>query len=436
MVELMVIALFAISLFLCVGLNISVLAALVFGFVLFFAYGLYKKHSAREMAAFAVSGIKTVRNVLFNFVLIGMITAVWRSSGTIAYIVYHATRFCSPHGMVLITFWLCCLISFLTGTAFGTAATMGVICVTMANSMGIPLLYSGGAVMSGAYFGDRYSPMSTSAMLISTLTRTDQFKNLTAMFRTAVIPFILTCCVYVVMGMGFDASCDVSGMREIFADAFVMHPAVIIPALLVLVLSLFRINVKITMGVSILCGVAIAIGIQKLAPMEMLKIAVFGYTPENEAIRAALSGGGILSMVKVFCIVCISSSYSGMFNGTGLLDGLRQAMCRLSRKITPFGGVLAASVLTGLIACNQTLTIMLTDQLCEETDDAEHMALYLEDTAVVISALTPWSIACVVPLSSVGAPAACVLTSCFLYLLPLCSCIKSVINRPPKSCFA
>ena len=109
MIEIGVLTLFAVSLVLCIGFDISILAALVFGFFLFYGYGLYRKHSVREMAVLAFSGIKTVKNILITFLLIGIITATWRVCGTIPYIVYHATKVCSPNAMVLITFLLCSL---------------------------------------------------------------------------------------------------------------------------------------------------------------------------------------------------------------------------------------------------------------------------------------------------------------------------------------
>ena len=186
MPEIIILLLFTASLLICVALEKSILIALVSGFFLFFFYGIYKKHSARDMLSLAFSGIKTVRNILLNFVLIGIITAVWRACGTIPYIVYHATSFCNPHAMVLICFLLCAFVSFLTGTAFGTSATMGVICITIANSMGIPILISGGAVISGAFWGDRCSPMSTSALLISSLTKTNLFKNLIMIINSLI----------------------------------------------------------------------------------------------------------------------------------------------------------------------------------------------------------------------------------------------------------
>ena len=202
MTELTVLAVFAAALILCIVLDLSVLTALVFGFFLFLGYGLYRKHSLREMLSMAFSGIKTVKNILITFLLIGIITAVWRAGGTIPCIVYHAAGFCDPRAMVLITFLLCGMISCLTGTAFGTAATMGVICVTMAGSMGIPILLTGGAVLAGSFFGDRCSPMSTSALLVSTLTKTDLFRNIRGMVKTSLVPFFLSCVIFALMGLG------------------------------------------------------------------------------------------------------------------------------------------------------------------------------------------------------------------------------------------
>ena len=142
--------------------------------------------------------------------------------------------------------------------------------------------------------------------------------------------------------------------------------------------------------------------------------------PENAEIAALLSGGGIQSMVKVFCIVCLSSCYSGMFNGTGLLEGFRGGLNRLSQKILPFGSILLTSVITVMISCNQALAIMLTQQLCMDTEpDPETMASHLENTTGGGAPLIPWSIAGAVPLATMGAPTGCILTACYLYLLPI-----------------
>ena len=420
MLEIGILSIFALSLVLCISFDISILVALVFGFFLFFGYGLLRKHSVKAMASMAFSGVKTVKNILITFILIGIITAVWRVCGTIPYIVYHATSVCDPRAMVLVTFLLCCMISVLTGTAFGTAATMGVICVTMAGSMGIPILYSGGAVLAGSFFGDRCSPMSTSALLVSTVTKTDLYKNIVNMVKTSVVPFLIACGIYAFLGRGTGTAYDVTGIQTLFADSFRLHPAAVIPAAAIILLSCCKVNVKISMTVSILCSLTVAFFIQGETLPQLLRIAVWGYKPEDPQVAALLSGGGIQSMVKVFCIVCLSSCYSGMFNGTGLLEGFRSGLNSLSQKILPFGSILLTSVITVMISCNQALAIMLTHQLCADTEpDPETMASHMENTVVVIAPLIPWSIAGAVPLATVGAPTACILTACYLYLLPI-----------------
>lgn len=433
MLEISVLSLFAVSLVLCICFDISILIALVFGFFLFFGYGLVKKHSVKAMAEMAFSGVKTVKNILITFLLIGIITAIWRVCGTIPYIVYHATKVCTPGAMVLVTFLLCCVISSLTGTAFGTAATMGVICTTMAGSMGIPILYSGGAVLAGSFFGDRCSPMSTSALLVSTLTKTDLYRNIANMVKTSLVPFGITCIVYAFLGRGAGSDCDVSEVQNLFAGTFVLHPGTLIPAAVIVVLSCLKVNVKITMSLSILCGMAVAILVQDAAIPDLLHMALWGYNPENPQVAALLSGGGIQSMVKVFCIVCLSSCYSGMFNGTGLLEGFRGGLNALSERILPFGSILLTSILTVMVSCNQALGIMLTHQLCADTEpDPETLAVHMENTVVVIAPLIPWSIAGAVPLATVGAPTACILTACYLYLLPVWNYAAAIRNHTAK----
>ena len=140
--ELLTLGIFTITLFLSIGFGVPLQVALLFGLALFFGYGLYKKLTFRKLLGMAWNGIKTVKNILITFILIGALTALWRAGGTIPYIVYHSIPFCHPKIIVLATFLLCCMISVLTGTAFGTAATIGVICVTIANSMGVPIVYS------------------------------------------------------------------------------------------------------------------------------------------------------------------------------------------------------------------------------------------------------------------------------------------------------
>ena len=130
-------------------------------------------------------------------------------------------------------------------------------------------------------------------------------------------------------------------------------------------------------------------------------------------------------MLRVAAIVCLSSSYSVLFQKTGLLDRVKGAIGRLAGRTSPFFAMLTTSALAGMVACNQSLTILLVHQLCRELhEDPSDMALDLVDTAVVVAPLVPWSIAGAVPLSAVGAPGVSVLLACYLYLLPIWRLIR------------
>lgn len=132
--ELLLLGIFAAVLLVCVFTGISIIYCYDPGTVLFFTYGLIKKKTWKQMLIFSWQGVKTAKNILLTFILIGIMTAVWRASGSITFIVYYASGICAPSIMLLASFLLCSLVSFLTGTAFGTAATMGVICMTMAKA--------------------------------------------------------------------------------------------------------------------------------------------------------------------------------------------------------------------------------------------------------------------------------------------------------------
>ena len=214
-------------------------------------------------------------------------------------------------------------------------------------------------------------------------------------------------------------------LTALFAREFRLSPWAAVPAAVILILSLLRVNVKLAMGASILAAVPLCLWLQGRAPLALLQTALTGFVAADADVAAMLNGGGVTSMLRVAAIVCLSSSYSVLFRKTGLLDRVRQAIGRLAGRTSPFFAMLLTSTLAGMVACNQSLTILLVHQLCRSLrPDPSDLALDLEDTAVVVAPLVPWSIAGAVPLSAVGAPGVSVLLACYLYLLPAWRLIK------------
>lgn len=422
--EVLTIGIFCALLIICIITGKSILYALLAGLIIFSLYGKKQGYSWRQISRMALQGVWKVKNILLTFILIGMLTALWRQAGTIPAIICYTVRLIKPSTFLLMTFLLNCLISVLTGTALGTAATIGVVCATMASALGIPSWMTGGAILSGVYFGDRCSPVSTSALLVAELTETGIYTNIKNMIKSALAPFTITCILYLTVSIQLHGKTEMPDLGHAFGSEFRLSWIALLPAAVILLLAVMQAGVKIAMIASIVTAIPVCIGLQNMAFTELPELLLNGFHSTDVAVAAMLNGGGITSMLKVGAIVCISSSYSGIFQATGILNGFQKMVCLLANRTKPYFAVLVTSILTSVMACNQTLAIMLTGQLCSRTEpDKLRFANNLEDSAVLIAPLVPWSIACAVPLTAAGAPGYSVLFAVFLYLLPLCDLV-------------
>ena len=431
--SIIVILLFSLSLIVCLLLKYSVVYALIVGYIIFITYGFMKGHNLIVLIKKSFEGVLTVKNILLVFVLIGMITALWRASGTIAFIVYIGSKLISPSILILLTFLLCSILSVLIGTSLGTAATMGVICFSIGKAMGINPYYVGGAVLSGIYFGDRCSPMSTSALLIAELTKTNLYTNIKLMIKTSIIPFVMTCLFYLFLGFNSTVSNISVNVTEIFKQNYNLNIIVIIPAILIIIFSILKINVKKTMMVSIVISFIIAMFIQKENIVSLMKYCIFGYHNSNEKLNLMMKGGGILSMLNVGLIVGISSSYSGIFKETKVLLSLKEYLKDFSKKTSNYFVIFLSSIISGAIACNQSLGIILTNELCEEIVDKQKRAIILENTVILLTGLIPWNTAMVVPLKTLDVGVMSGIFAFYLYFLPLWNLFIGVMKEKNKN---
>lgn len=429
MAEVFTLLVFSLLLLFCIVKNVSVLIALFAGLVLFAIYALYQKFTFEEILRMMLAGIKEARTILIVFSLIGMLTALWRAGGTIPFIIYHTVSAIEPRFFILFSFLLCSLVSFLTGTAFGTVSTMGIICMMTGKALGIPDFYLGGAILSGVFFGDRCSPMSSSALLVSELTGTNIHRNIANMMKTSIIPFILAVIFYAVKG-SFDGSSKIAAEKLSFlAQTFNLTPVVLLPAAVILLFTMMCFNIKVTILCSIITSVLVCIFCQKISVYELIGYMLMGYRSENPGLGQLMNGGGIVSMFNTMLIIVISSSYFGIFRKTNLLDKIKRWSFVLAQCSTDFAAVLVVSVITAALSCNQTLATMLTYEITEGMfKDREKLAVFLENSVIVISALIPWSIASVFPLTTIGAPRSSIFYAVYLYALPLWSLFVSYLD--------
>ncbi len=431
--EFATLGLFCFLLVLCLVLKIDIIYALLAGLVIFVVYSLIKKYKFTEVLKMMWDGIKTAKVVIILFALVGLLTASWRASGTVAFVVSYAARLIKPEIFYLMTFLLNCAVSMLIGTATGTGGTIGVICVTFGAAIGANMAITGGAIVCGSYFGDRCSPVSTSLLLVTQLTGTDHYKNIKRLLKRMIGPLAITCVIYLIIGLMSQTTESMVDVESVFKAEFNFHWALILPAALVIVLALLKVKALYIMLTSSFTAALMMILIQKQSVLTTLKVLVVGFTAETEQVAKMLNGGGLYSMLSLVLVIVISATYAGIFKATGLLSSTQSALNKLSGKITLFGGMAVTGLLTAMVTCNQTLSIILTEQLNGDSyDDKEELAMALSDSAVVIAPLVPWCIAGQSILTATDTPTLSLAFGIYLYVQVIWTFVMEARKRRKK----
>ena len=404
--------------------DFSMIIALLVGLFAFMAVGKHRGHSLRAMAKMGIRGSKSSLIVIEVMCIIGFVTATWRISGTITVFVYYGIRIITPYLFLLITFLLSCLLSYALGTSFGVAGTVGVIFMTLARSGGVDPVITAGVLMSGVYFGDRGSPVSSSANMVASVTETKIYDNVRQMMRVAIIPFVLTALVYAALSLMNPISHVDEELVRAFESEFTLSAWAFLPALFMLLLPLLKVGVITSMAVSIASGVLVSCLVQKVPLLEVLRICVFGYKAETGGLGEILNGGGLVSMLEIIGILIISSCYSGIFTETGMLDNLQEKLGGMCTKFGRYTVMFCMSLVSSMIFCNQTIATLICADLMrkpylEGGGSKEEMAIDMENSVILVSCLVPWCIGCSVPLSFFGVGASCLPYAVYMYAVPL-----------------
>ena len=398
---------------------------------------LKREFSLKSLIEMAVIDSQRYLSVIAILLLIGAVMAVWMAAGTVPVLVYWGIKLISPQYFIFLAFILTSIVSLLLGTSFGTVSTIGIAVMIMANGSGVNPNMIAGAIVAGAYFGDRCSPMSSSANLIAAITRTEIYTNLKNMAVTAFYPLIISSLLYLILS--FANPVEVAGNNLAFeiGKAFNLNSITLLPALTILILCVLRIEVKIAMVASVIAGSAIAIFVQGYSPIDILQFALAGFKLEStSSLKDIVAGGGILSMVKVSTVVIVSTAFAGIFAGTRTLEFIEVYLNKAGTRGDLFLGTTVISILSAAFGCTQTIAILLTHQLVEEKyrkeglDDYQ-LAVDLENTAVVISPLIPWNIAGLVPATVLSVNSDFIPYAFYLYLIPLFNLIQMKLAKPP-----
>lgn len=412
------------AMLLCLTGGHTMVIALGIGLLCFAVTGIRRGFSAGDILGMCRSGLRDAVIVVIVMFIIGFVTGIWRSAGTISFFVYYGMEVITPKLFLVITFLLCCILSYALGTSFGVAGTVGVIFMALARSGGVNEAVTAGVIMSGIYFGDRNSPVSSSAVLVAGVTHTSLYDNVRLMLKTGAPAIALTFIAYCFLSVRNPIIAVEESFKELLTDEFSISPWCALPAALILILPVLKVSVINSLIASIVAGTAVSILVQGESVGNVCLTLLRGYEIDGP-LAEIMNGGGLTSMIEVVFIVAISCMYSGIFSGTGILTPLQARVTSLASGTGRFFVTSIMSLITLGVFCNQTIATMMVNDIMKKTyidagSSESELAIDMENSVIILAGIVPWTIACTVPLEFMQTGYGALPYSLLLYMIPLC----------------
>lgn len=370
--------------------------------VVLFGYGAIKKVPYRTMEKSMITSVSTSISAIYIFLLIGVLISSWLISGTIPTLLYLGILIISASFFYAIVFIITSIIGTAIGSSLTTVATVGVAMLGVASSIDASLAITAGAIVSGAFFGDKMSPLSDTTNLAATVAGIDLFTHIKNMMYTTIPAFIISLIIYAVLSPSsqhMDTTL-ITSYKETLLATNLIHWYSALPLVLLIVCTLFKIPSLATLAISAISGIVISYFHSTIPLNELFAILYNGYSMETgiAAIDSLLSRGGMNSMLFTIILIVLSLSMGGLLFALGIIQTLLEA---LQNQLKSIGSVISGAAFTAIginfTIGEQYLSILLTGEAFKEKFKSlnlhpKNLARTIEDAGTVINPLVPWSV--------------------------------------------
>ena len=350
----------------------------------------------------AFEAIRMVVPTLCLLMAIGVMIGTWLQSGTIATIIAWGLKMINPAWLLPLTLLFCSLLSLVTGTSYGSVGSAGVAMMAIGNAMGINPGMVAGAVICGAMFGDKLSPLSDTTNLAPAVAGAKLGDHIRSMLWTTLPTYVITLIIFTVLGFSQTAGDYTTGNISTYVDAlnneFHLGFLTMIPAILIIVLLLCKVNAISALGISSFAAGFVSFFVQHDTLQSIIRTAYNGYSTaiEEPVLQSILNRGGMGSMLQYVAIICFAVGMGGMLEKLGVLDHILNAIVK---RINSDGSMILATLITGyitsLISCSQPMAHVLTGRLMapifkERKVAPEILSRCLEDSGTLAGPMIPW----------------------------------------------
>ena len=373
--------------------------------------GLVFKVSLRKIWAEVFENLKSVLVPIVILALVGALSGAWLISGIIPAMVYYGLTLLSPEVFLPVSVIISAIISIATGSSWTTTATVGIALIGIGSAMGISSGMIAGAVISGAYFGDKMSPLSDTTNLAPAMAGTDLFTHIRYMTYTTLPSIIVTLVVFTLLSFFIQSTgeAETSSLLTDIKSFFVISPWLFIVPLAVVLLILLKVKPLLSLLAGILLALVFAVLFQpsllgvKISSShvveEMTKVVFTEYAIEtkNEMLNELFVSKGIMGMLWTILLIISAMIFGGIMEGIGALSKITDVLLKKATSIFGlFASTVASCIGLNAIASDQYLAIVIPGKMYksafEQRDLApENLSRTLEDSGTVTSVLVPWN---------------------------------------------
>ncbi|WP_188389271.1 Na+/H+ antiporter NhaC [Priestia taiwanensis] len=411
-----------------IGLKAPPHIPILFAFMVTLGFGFVKRVSWSVMDKGMREGISSGIVPIFIFILIGVLIGVWVASGTIPTMIVYGFEFVSRDFFLVTVFVVCAIVGTSIGSAFTTAATVGIAFIGMGGALGYDLAIVAGAIISGAFFGDKMSPLSDTTNLSPAVAGADMFEHIKNMMWTTIPAFVISFILFFIVGMNVssETTVELTLFQDTLREYSIISPITLIGPLLLFVFAWRKIPAIPTLLVGILSGVILIFVFQPETTMQQLvSIMQDGVKSQTGVadVDALLTRGGIQSMMWSVSLILLSLGMGGLLIELGIIAQLVHAISSL---VNTTGKLVLSTACTAMginfILGEQYLSIILTGKAYAEKFQEldlhpKNLSRVLEDAGTVINPLVPWGVSGVFLTATLGVPTMEYLPFAFFCLL-------------------
>ncbi|MFT5452076.1 MAG: NhaC family Na+:H+ antiporter [Enterobacterales bacterium] len=391
-----------------------------------------------------VKGISMAMGAILILLVVGGLIGTWIQAGIVPTMIYYGLMILTPEWFYVASCLICAVIALSIGSSWTVAGTIGIGLIGIATGLGLSVEITAGAIISGAYFGDKMSPLSDTTNLAPAVTGTDLFAHIRHMTWTTIPSITIALIIFTIIGLNSEVSSNTVSMNEtltLLQEQFTISGVLILPIVFVLFLAMKKVPALVTIFLGSLLGgvvgaifqteaIIASVNTPELADSTALLKGVWeamanGYTSNtgNASIDNLLTRGGMSGMLVTIWLIISAMTFGAVLETTGLIQRLVKSILSM---VHSTGSLIAATVATcigtNIIASDQYIAIVIPGRMYKleyqkRGLDPKNLSRVLEDSATITSPLIPWNTCGVFMAGTLGVGTLAYLPFCFFNLI-------------------